>query len=188
MESLQYSLTFLYVAELKELAQKLHLPITGKKLTLIHRIIHYVINGKIMITLPYPQVSCAQKGRLYPLHPDTLMLKNAYKNDLKTRLFFKQFIGQHFHFTAFGIDWLEERWMQGNPPTYNEFALMWEQEYQRRKIHPVAPKEEWAYINFIQKYLLQNPHASQTELHAAWHHEREKQRAYVFSCIRSLTK
>ncbi|XVN42631.1 MAG: hypothetical protein RCG15_08655 [Candidatus Rickettsia vulgarisii] len=63
------------------------------------------------------------RGVVYHLHPNTLMLKGSYKNDLRNRQFFKQLIGEHFHFTAIAIDWLNDRWMQGlpPPPTYQEF-------------------------------------------------------------------
>ncbi len=49
--------------------------------------------------------------------------------------------------SAFGIDWLNERWMDGNTPTYQEFADMWEAGYRRRKERGEKPKEEWAYIS-----------------------------------------
>lgn len=141
------SLNFLHCEELKEIALKLGLSEKGKKGELIARIMHFLQTGE-KLTLPrFPTVSCAKRGVSYPLDPKTLMLKGAYKNDLKTRLFFKRLIGEHFHFTAFGIDWLERRWMEGNPPTYQEFAEMW----QERKKMALPPKEEWAYINFLQQ-------------------------------------
>ncbi len=62
-----------------------------------------------------------------------MILKGSYKNDLKTRLFFKNIVGDHFHFTAFGIDWINEKWMEGNPPTYRDYATMWQSEVDRRK-------------------------------------------------------
>lgn len=62
-------------------------------------------------------------------------------------MFLKKLIGDYFHFTAFGVDWVDERWMDGNPPTYQEFVDMWRAEYKRRQETPANPKEEWAYIN-----------------------------------------
>ena len=118
------------------------------------------------------------------LDKETLMLKGAYKNDLKTRLFFKQLIGEYFHFTAFGIDWLNDRWMEGKPPTYQEFAEMWHKEYEKRKKTPVPPKEEWAYINFVQNSLSISPTASQESINHAWECERQKQKAKLLRWFR----
>lgn len=108
-----------------------------------------------------------------------LMIKGAYKNDLKTRLFFKVLIGEYFHFTSFGIDWLNELWMEGRPPTYQEFSSMWKLEYQRRKENPVDPKAEWAYINYVQSFIKQFPDATQKDINHAWENERERHKTRV---------
>lgn len=175
------ALTFFYVSELRELALKLALSEKGNKMALIVRILHFLESGEKLATPKLPESSRAKRGESYPLHPDTLMVKGAYKNDLKTRLFFKELIGDHFHFTAFGIDWLNDRWIEGKAPTYQEFAKMWQEEYERRKKMPAAPKEEWAYINFVQNYLKALPHASQSGVNSAWEEERQRQKAYVAS-------
>jgi hypothetical protein len=107
------------------------------------------------------------------------MLKGGYKNDLKTRIFFREIIGQHFHFTAFGIDWLESRWMDGNPPTYQEFADMWSKEYEFRTAYGSAPKAEWAYINFVKMHSNENPNASRNEILSSWEIERTKHKELV---------
>lgn len=116
----------------------------------------------------------AKMGVEYPLTPHTLILKGSYKNDLKTRLFFKELIGNYFHFTAFGIDWLEARWLEGKPPTYQDFAEMWKTEYAKRKKLGTTPKEEWAYINFTQKFMNTHPDADRATLLKAWEAERIK--------------
>lgn len=112
----------MHVQDLKEIAEKLSIPNNGTKLKLIARIIYFVQTGAVIKEPKVPVASCAQKGVQYPLAPNTVMLKGAYKNDLKTRLFFKNLIGEHFHFTAFGIDWLNDCWMAGDPPSYGAFA------------------------------------------------------------------
>ena len=170
MPTLKTSLTFLHVSELKDIASKLSLPTDGKKMPLIQRILHFLDTGTILHSPEIPDISKARKGTHYPLAPSTLILKNSYKNDLATRLFFKKIIGEYFHFTAFGIDWINEKWLAGNPPTYQEFADMWKSEYARRKVNPTAPKEEWAYINFVQKY----GDAPHDEIIRAWNEERTK--------------
>lgn len=172
LTSLKAALLFFHVAELRDLCLQLSLPKVGTKISLVCRIVHFVSTGQIITEPLVPAVSRAKRGVVYALQPDAFMLKGAYKNDLKTRIFFKQLIGEYFHFTAFGIDWLHERWLNGNPPTYQEFADMWRAEYDRRKKYGSTPKEEWAYINFTQNFLQENAHATREMLNAAWEQER----------------
>ena len=184
--SLKESLHFLHMEELKNLANRLSLLDKGKKLELITRIVHFLQTGEKLLTPKFPAISCA-KDKNIPLLTSGLMLKGAYKNDLKTRLFFKALIGDYFHFTAFGIDWLNERWMEGKPPTYQEFADMWKLEYQRRKEDPVAPKAEWAYINFLQDFYSKYPDFSHKNATKAWDQEREKHKNYVEEILKKKT-
>lgn len=178
IEALKESLKFLHVEELKNIADKFALEGKGKKIEIIVRILHFLQTGEKLIAPKFPDISYA-KNKNIPTLPNSLMLKGSYKNDLKTRLFFKSLIGDYFHFTAFGIDWLNMRWMEGNPPTYQEFSSMWKAEYQRRKENPVAPKSEWAYINFIQAYYNKIPDAPREEVMKAWESEREMHKTIV---------
>lgn len=180
------SLTFLYVDELKEVAAQLGLVDKGNKMAIIMRILHFLQTGHKLTVPKFPESSRAKRGEVYSLDRDTLLLKGAYKNDLKTRLFFKQLIGDHFHFTAFGIDWINERWMEGNPPTYQEFAEMWQEEYRKRKEMPAAPKEEWAYINFVKHYLDHSPSSTRESIHNAWERERQRHKNRVHAKLESL--
>ena len=79
------------------------------------------------------------------------MLKGGYKNDLKTRIFFKSIIGDYFHFTAFGIDWLKEQWMKGEPPTYKKFADMWTKEYAYREANGSSQKNRMGVYYICKK-------------------------------------
>lgn len=182
------SLLFLHVKELKEIAINLSLSDRGTKMIVILRILHFLETGQKLTAPKFPKESCAQKGETYRMDEDGLMLKGAYKNDLKTRIFFKGLIGSHFHFTAFGIDWLNEKWMQGRPPTYRQFAQMWEEEYQRRKKTPNTPKEEWAYINFVQNFLLKFPLANRKSINDGWENERKKHKIKIFDFLKSFSK
>jgi hypothetical protein len=180
------SLLFLHVNELREIATKLSLTEKGNKMALIQRICHFLTTGEKLTVVKFPKESCAQRGKTYPIGDNELMLKGAYKNDYKTRLFFKRIIGPHFHFTAYGIDWLNKRWSEGRPPTYREFAKMWEQEHQKRKKAPVSPKKEWAYINFVQEFLSNYPSADQESIHQAWNAERLSHKAKVYQYIEAV--
>ncbi len=170
LDQLHASLHYLHVSELKMNCENLNLSEKGKKIVLINRILHFLKTGEKINLSRYPAISMS-KGQNNPTL-GALMFKGTYKNDLKTRLFFKEIIGQHFHFTAFGIDWLESRWMEGNPPTYKEFADMWSKEYEFRKTYGSAPKVEWAYINFVKKYLNENPYVPRHKISSEWETER----------------
>lgn len=188
INNLKSSLLFLHMQELRDICLQLKISDKGTKGILIERIVHFLKTGKEIKQLPVPLISCAQKKKEYPLEPKTLILKGSYKNDLQTRLFFKKLIGEHFHFTAFGIDWINDRWMQSNPPTYQEYADMWQKEYARRKEEGSTPKEEWAYINFIQKYVVIHPQASRQEGLDAWEKERMKHKKRVSELLRKRSK
>ena len=73
------------------------------------RILTYFKSGKKQELMDFSNNFRVRKGKKYPLQPKTKILIGAYKNDLATRLFFKELIGDHFHFTTFGIDWINER-------------------------------------------------------------------------------
>lgn len=173
------ALYFLKMGELKKLCLQLDLPYSGKKGQVIDTIKHFVNTGKVLEIPEIPAVSRAKKGQTYILSPNTKILLGAYKNDAKTRAFFKKLVGPHFHFTAFGIDWLNERWQQGKPPTYQEFATMWQKEVDKRKGKKPQPKQEWALITFVQKYMEAHPNASKAEVTNAWHKKRNVMVALV---------
>ncbi len=161
------------VSELKQVCKKNSIPFRGKKAELIAAILSFVLERKVKNSpRKIPEKSKALKENSYPLHQDTLILSGSYKNDLKTRLFFQKLVGEHFHFTVYGLDWIKERWQEENPPTYGEFATFWQQEWELRKKKKCPLKKEWAYLCFIQKYLEKLPNASRKELTTKWKEER----------------
>lgn len=172
VHELNDSLQYFSMEELRELCGQYSLPSNGNKVALINRIITFIQTGAITQLPVIPEISRARRGQKYELKPDTVMLYGSYKNDAKTRSFFKSIIGDYFHFTAYGIDWLNERWFSGNPPTYSEFAEFWKNEYAFRTQTKVSPKKEWAYINFTQRFLQKNPLASRVEINEAWQAEK----------------
>lgn len=176
LAQLSEAILYLKMNQLKSVCEKLTLDSSGKKGELIERIITFLKTGNKITAPAMPAISKAKSGAHYPLAPHTFMLSGAYVNDLATRNFFKSLIGEHFHFTAYGIDWLNERWMAGKPPTYAEFADFWEAERLRRKKQKPNPKDEWAYINFLQDYYAKHSNASKTDATVAW---KVKQREMV---------
>ncbi len=186
LERISTNLNYLKMDELKELCAYYHLPITGKKTTLIQRLLTFVSTGKIEPSKKLPIISQAKKGQEYPLHPKTKILHGAYKNDLKTRLFFKNLIGDHFHFTAYGLDWIQSKWQSGNPPTYAQFAKFWQQEHKQRIVKKPPPKPEWAFINFWKKFRPANPKASCQQIVQAWDKLRLQKYSEVKADLKTL--
>ncbi len=187
-ELLNDALYYLKMEELKKACDMLPLPDKGKKIDLINRIIMFVQTGKIIECSIIPNQSRASSYPTQPLSADALMLYGAYKNDAKTRAFFKNLIGYHFHFTAFGIDWLTDRWLKGEPPTYQEFANYWIEETERRKQTKSRPKEEWKYINFLQEMNKKNSLLSKSELMQQWKKIQAQKTYEVFKILESIRK
>ncbi len=175
LDELKVCLQYFHVSELKNLCNQLKIPSNEKKPGLINQILSFIQTGASFPIRQYPAPSKARRGINYPIFPEALMLDGAFKNDAKTRNFFKGLIGSHFHYTVFGLDWLKEQWYQGTPPTYQEFADFWQSEYLARKDQRNALKDEWAYLNFARQFADEHPHASKKELLIEWKKMRDLQ-------------
>lgn len=176
---------YMKMGEIKVFCNNYGIATSGKKGQLLDRLKHYLLTGEMLQPKVIPAISKAKPEKDYPLKSSTLILQGAYKNDLRTRIFFKKLIGEHFHFTAFGQDWIMNQWQQGKPPTYIEFATAWQKEYLKRKKAKANPKKEWAYLNFLQRYQKKHPKSSKKELALAWEAERQK---YAKKAINVLSK
>lgn len=168
LTALHDALYYMKMTQLKKACLLLELPHNGKKIDLITRITTFVQSGEITKCATLPKQSKASSYPVQLLKPESLMLAGSYKNDAKTRAFFKELIGPHFHFTAFGIDWLNERWLHGKPPTYQEFANYWIAETKQRADIKAQPKAEWKYINFLQQMQQTQPERTKAELLKRW--------------------
>lgn len=173
-DELKSALLYLNVSELKETCERLNIPKTGEKIALIERIITYVKKKKVIPPNQFPTISHAQKGVVYPLTPKGLILYGDYKNDLKTKMFMKELVGEHFNFTSYGTESIKEQWYAGSRPTYANFAQYWQNEYIKRQEKQIPPKAEFAYINFVQSYLAKKPKSSNQELRREWELVREE--------------
>lgn len=184
LETLSAALYFMKIAELKAACLFLSLPEEGNKNEMIERIIIFITTGQIQKLPIMPSQSLAKNYPPQSLSPSSLILYGNYKNDLQTRVFFKHLIGPQFHFTAYGIDWLNDRWLKGSPPTYQEFADYWIKETNRREKIKADPKKEWAFIRFIQHMKEIMPQASQAQLIQEW----KKIQAQKVSLVHALLK
>lgn len=180
------SLYYMNMGEIKSFCKTHNIPLKEKKGPIIERIKHYLLTGEILSPKAMPSISKADVKKEYPLKPNTLILYGAYKNDLKTRKFFQALIGKHFHFTAFGQDWIMHCWMRGKPPTYAEFAKMWQQEFTHRQNTEANPRQEWAYLNFMQRFQKAKLNASRKEMGAAWKKTRAEQAAKALAFLNKI--
>lgn len=188
LKLLNETIWFMKVAELRKCCAMLGIPDTGQKGKMVDRIISYAKTGVVKKNKIIPDISKSKGKPKQLLKPTSLMLHSEYKNDLKTRIFFKSLIGSHFHFTAFGIDWLNERWQDGNPPTYKEFADYWINETEKRKLKKPKPKKEWAYINFLQNYKKENPGSSKDDSIRDWKKLRLEKATMAIKIIKNIVQ
>ncbi len=186
--ALHDTLDYLNVSELKQACAMFDLPSKGKKGDIITRIITYLDSGVVTQLPTVPPQSLAKNHPPQDLRPKALMLQGGYKNDAKTRALFKEMIGPHFHYTAFGVDWLMDRWLQGDPPTYQEFADYWVEETERRKLTKVKPKSEWRLITFMQEMHAAHPLLTIADLFQLWHHVRNEKVKKAFEILEGLKK
>ena len=175
LTELKEALHFMNMEELKKVCQILKLSFQGQKIDKIDRILAFLKTGTVSKPSPLPPISQAQKNVTYPLVPETLILSGSYKNDPITRGFMKGLVGDHFHFIAFGQEWIKQRWRQGKPPTYSEFAIFWQGEYVARQNKKASPKKEWAYLNFVQKYCQEHQTFTRQQLIESWEKHRTAQ-------------
>ena len=182
-QKLRAAILYLNMQELKNICVHYNLAHKGDKIELIERIITYTTTGKITAEKQIPAISKAQPKMNYPLAAQTLILAGSFKNDLKTRMFLKSLIGQHFAYTAYGIDWIKQQWMQETPPTYAQFAAYWQSEYLARKNDKAPLKPQWAYLNFLDRYQKEYPTASKVQAIAAWNIERQLHVTKVFTML-----
>ena len=83
---------------------------------------------------------------------------------------------------------LNERWLQGNPPTYQEFADYWITETEQRKKEKPKPKDEWMFIRFMQKMKKLEPNARKGDLVYAWKTLQAQKAKEAYSVIRKNRK
>ena len=183
LSTLHDSLHYMKIAELKKACLFLGITEKGKKTSLIERILNFIKTGSIIDIPKIPARSLARNHPIQPLAPSSLILYGEYKNDLKTRMFLKKLIGQHFHFTVFGIDWINEHWQKGDPPTYQKFATFWTKEFERRKQEKSQPKDEWMFIRFVQKIKKEKPLASQKDIVHMWKIIHTKKQKKHCTCL-----
>ena len=185
---LNNAVLFFNMQELKRVCEGFGFSSAGKKMALITRITTYIETGEIVLEPVIPAASRAQRGEKVELTPHGMILHGSFKNDAATRAFLKTLVGNHFHYTAFGLDWINERWLAGNPPTFAQFAQFWQIEFSARKKQKAPLKKEWALLNFVAAYIKKYPAAPREEVVIAWKHERALQVEAGMEILRKALK
>jgi len=133
-----------------------------------NNIIAFLSTGKQIYVAKVPAISKAKPNTTYPIHKNALMLKGNFKNTGKHKEFLKQLIGNNYKTKVAGIDWLNKRWLQGNPPTYAQFAEF----YKTIANQPLQEKASLRLNNFTKNYAKQNPNASMQQITQKWEEVR----------------
>ena len=167
------SLLFLIMSELRDICIKLNINSKGTKQALINNICYFKEHNKE--AKPITPIASVKNTAQQYITAENFMIKGIYKNSKCARLFFQKIIGEKFHFTAFGIDWLNDRCAANNSPTYKEFSDMWIEQINIKR----QPKEEWQYIIYVQNFLINKPNATRDELLNGWQNERMKHKQII---------
>lgn len=182
-KDLTATLNYCTLEELMELCNTHSLSRDGVKSELIARILHHATTFKQKKKMMLPEVSLAKRGRNYPLHKNTLVLKGSFNTNAATRRFMQKLVGEHFRFTPTGQEWVASQWQKGKPPTYEEFARFWQQDYKRREKNKRQSDTNWAHQGFVQSFVSKNPEADEAEVEVAWQKLRSKMVAQAHEFI-----
>ena len=93
-----------------------------------------------------------------------------YKNDLKTRFFFKKHIGNHFHFTAHLMKFIKNKHETGKEITYEDLIKEWKDEYKRKQNPDYKTKigKTFEYNQFIRDFFTNNKGKKLSDAIRAW--------------------
>ena len=83
---------------------------------------------------------------------------------------------------------MNEQWLKGDPPTYQEYANFWIKETARRKREGTKPKDEWMFIRFMQTMETENPEARKEDLLHAWKQLQEQKKNETFQLLEKALK
>ena len=175
--------------ELTAFCKQLGIPATGKKLEILARIETVLRTGQ----LPQPEVAVPRgisgQPTRKPRHRDSdapLTLDTPvvnFKSDQKTRQFFQNVIGPHFHFTAHMADFMREH--KDETLTYGDLVEEWQAEHERRKSATYKPSimKSCEYNQFIRDFFAddQNKGKRLKDAISAWNEVKCKhgERKYV---------
>lgn len=181
--TLQKSIYFLKIEELKSIAQKLELSSQGKKIDLINQIFQYFRIKEA--SLPEINSKLLPKKHKGKVGSDTHIIPNEYTNGKKSRAIFKELIGDHFKFTSYGMDWIKLCWQHDIYPSYKDFATYWIKETARRK---AGESFQSAPTNRRVIFFRENKGMNKVALEKAWVKERARNAKVVSDLVNKHLK
>eukprot|EP00392_Amoebophrya_sp_AT5.2_P006986 g6998.t1 len=197
MQGLETALYYLHVPELREVCSgTLKILDKGAKNLLVQRVVaylrHYPREKPVLASLrSFPPEAGRRAGedagpsdRFQPTRVENLMAHKVYKNDARHREFFVRQIGPQFHFTAAGIEWLNERWLQGVRPTFQEYIEYWKETNEELKNSGKKPSAGFQTLQFNQ---FQTRHGSKgwnrEKLLEEWSKERTEKKKLALQIV-----
>jgi hypothetical protein len=155
-------------SELRVLCKKYDLPVSGVKADLTARIIRYLETGEIIHPVPKIKYTFRDSDKEMALEAKVV----NYKNDAKTRAFFKKQIGSHFHFNVHLINFVKSN----KNLTYEGLVQEWLAEEKRRenpnyktKIHASCE-----YNRFIREFFAREKEKNLSDAIAEWKKLKDK--------------
>lgn len=144
------------------------LPTHGGKLELMSRIESFLKNND-RIPQKIQRKKTNQRDSASDLTLKTVV--NCFKNDLKTRNFFIQHIGKHFHFNAYLREFAKESFKNKENITYGELIKGWikSEELKKQKDFKTEISPQFEYMQFIRDYFANEKNKTRDDAIAAWH-------------------
>jgi SAP domain-containing new25 len=174
---LHEAIYYLRMDELRLACRQLRLQARGQKRELVQRILSALGGQAVTSVASLKRQARSHERQTYK--NSARMMPGSYTNGAAARAFFKNAIGPHFHFTVYGMDWIQARWAVGEHPTFSQFVTYWNREYAARKAgKDFATKPELARVRFLRAQKRRGP-VSKSILEALWLEEREVMSQFV---------
>lgn len=159
--------SFYYLKEeLVNFCRKSGLPVSGGKLELTERIVHYLDTGEVMAATPKP----VRKKSVSVITGDTRIEPNFVCSE-KHRAFFKEQIGKGFSFNVLFQKWLKEN--EGK--TYAQAIEAYHQIMEAKKTGKTEIGRQFEYNTYIRAFFADNPGAGLEEAICCWNYKKSLQ-------------
>lgn len=144
------------------------LPTQGGKIELVSRIEHFLKN-KDNIPQKVQRKKTNQRDSTSDLTLKTVV--NCFKNDLKTRIFFIQHIGKHFHFNAYLREFAKDTFENKERLTYGDLIKGWikYEELKKQKDFKTEISPQFEYMQFTRDFFANEKNKTRDDAIAAWH-------------------
>lgn len=187
-EALETAIYFLKVPELKALIAEANLTGGSSKQAMINELLAFARGESYDHAQDKPQHTMRElkeMGKQYD--PEQYIVPGVYTNSSHYRARFQEMIGSHFSYTVYGMDWIKAQWQSGSCPTFESFAVYWQQEYERRQqTDDFKSPRTLQRVNFFRKMKGQN--LSKTALEKAWYDERQRQAELAQRILREVIR